>query len=801
MKKFIYIFIIVIFLLQAYSVFASECPVAPDGQHVFIYHKDATHIINKGHRYYRVCEECGLEEFIGYKSKYDCCQCVGHSFSNWSNPSIQHYDQGHKITRTCTRCGFEQVNYVYDEGCCECTGHHDYLTQISNTHTSQGHLKYDECSLCGDIIFRGYVSKDDCCLCGNHTYTNWSTPSIFHYTQGHKQTRTCTKCGSIQTRYVYDYSCCQCTNNHTYEYHVSNVHTSLGHETYNQCIYCGEKVHIGYTTINDCCCGFHTYGEYGPISSEHTAQGHLQSRVCTKCGHVDSRYVKSDDCCLCSGHIMGDWSIPGVHTEQGHLQTRMCTRCGFKESKYINDFNCSLCRSEPASNDEFLIWLQSKGIPPYSNGNLYKANFNTYKEYGLIVYGMPTQVVNNEYAEGEYRYLGYTYLNDVFTNMYFPDDANSGIAPELWNFVEVIGAIKSYDQLEQTVQKPYMLNTLLIGHGASTLTANDIGTSKAKVQTGATWLNTGSIYTKKDNGYYATFMVPAMGFGKIQGQLIPSVSEIHFNAQTQTYDLALTLSASIDKPNKEIKYLTITLYDGSTKTIAHSNNLTVEKHVEIDKLNSEYIELEYTGEIELESIFGDKYKKTVYCTVKVYNDGGDIIIIDPDPDPDPEPNNEINIQDIDVIGSFNHWTNISNIFGESLPYNRHRFLSLETIFIKIKANKNVDKVVIRLSNELETMTYENQLGHFYDYNVDFGLAYVYFPQDSTFYFENTTDLDFTFEYVLPMCEETIDFNNRRLKEPYHIIISLMNEEETIYYKINDIEITGNIYDLIYPQPG
>lgn len=797
MKKVVGFFIIVVILMISFSSIASYCPVSPNGEHFFSYYKDAQHNV-AGHRYYRVCEECGVVEELGYVIDYTCCLCVGHNYSSWITPSITHYDQGHLTSRTCTRCSYTQYDYVYDFNCCQCTNDHDYMTIVSDIHTASGHLVTEVCTSCGESNPVGYTIKTDCCLCGFHTYTNWSTPSITHYTQGHKQIKTCTKCGDTLTRYVIDYSCCECTNNHAYVEKISSIHTSNGHKVYEECIYCGEKNHIGYTTIEACCCGVHIYGDWQTPSVLHTYQGHVQQRVCQLCGEIEKRYVIDENCCSCSGHNFGEWSPLGDHTNIGHESSRLCLRCGYEEKKYLVDFNCDLCRGEPVNSTEFLRWLQSRGIPAWSSGNMYQANFATYSKYGLIVYGWPGQVANNELKDGEYRYLGFTYLNDYYTNMYFPNDYTSGIPPELWTFVPVNGAMESYDLLEQTVQKPYMLSTLLVGHGATTLTTAQIGMDKAKVQSGATWSNAGSIYTEKDTGNYATFIVPSMGYGNLTATLTPSKSVLSFTPGVDQIEIVLTLSASIDKPSNEIDYFKGSITSNPLVTSYATNQIEITKTIVINRPMNDYEEISFNAYIELESIFGDRLEKDIYCTIALHimNDSGGEPPTDPPP---PVDEDAIDIEGITLYGAYNHWTNEYDILGNELPYHEHRFMSLEKIFVRIQA-KNIKRVLIRFSLPLESMQYTSTEGIFYDYYDDFGISYVTFPGDSIFYFQDET-IDFTFSYIIPMCPETITMDNQRLRIPYTLYIELVNGDESVVYTITDIDITGTVYDLLYPQPG
>lgn len=102
------------------------------------------------------------------------------------------------------------------------------------------------------------------------------------------------------------------------------------------------------------------------------------------------------------------------------------------------------------------------------------------------------------------------------------------------------------------------------------------------------------------------------------------------------------------------------------------------------------------------------------------------------------------------------------------------------------------------------MIYTNSSGHTYDYSNDFFGYKVEFPEDSTLTPKNTFWLFTTFEwsYSLPMCDETVGWDNTKISEAYIMQIIIFDKNGNfIEYVIDDIDITGNIYELLYPQPA
>lgn len=157
----------------------------------------------------------------------------------------------------------------------------------------------------------------------------------------------------------------------------------------------------------------------------------------------------------------------------------------------------------------------------------------------------------------------------------------------------------------------------------------------------------------------------------------------------------------------------------------------------------------------------------------------------------------IDITDISISGYWNHWRGQVDIFGERLSNEPHRFLSLERVRIDITTKGNPDKVIIRFSPELEAMTYSDPHGNVYSYGRDFFGYEVKFPTDSTF---NVSNNHVRWEYNLPLAPSTKSWDNSRLRPPYTMTVTAYKGSKSVVRTINDIEITGNIYDLTYIQP-
>ena len=63
------------------------------------------------------------------------------------------------------------------------------------------------------------------------------------------------------------------------------------------------------------------------------------------------------------------------------------------------------------------------------------------------------------------------------------------------------------------------------------------------------------------------------------------------------------------------------------------------------------------------------------------------------------------------------------------------------------------------------------------------------------------DNSVSWEYILPLAPSTVSWEDKRLKQPYKMIVTAYNGNRSETYIVDDIDITGNVYDLIYIQPA
>jgi hypothetical protein len=78
---------------------------------------------------------------------------------------------------------------------------------------------------------------------------------------------------------------------------------------------------------------------------------------------------------------------------------------------------------------------------------------------------------------------------------------------------------------------------------------------------------------------------------------------------------------------------------------------------------------------------------------------------------------------------------------------------------------------------------------------------VNFPEDSTILIDNPRQVNTAYwEYALPLAPDTKSWDNRRLSSPYMLAVYAYKGQTAAVYVIDDIDVTGTIYDLTYIQP-
>lgn len=154
----------------------------------------------------------------------------------------------------------------------------------------------------------------------------------------------------------------------------------------------------------------------------------------------------------------------------------------------------------------------------------------------------------------------------------------------------------------------------------------------------------------------------------------------------------------------------------------------------------------------------------------------------------------LKINNATLTGSWNHWrTTWTDKSGHYCPYNPLRFLSLEKVHLNVKTTTAPDIIVVDLSPELKAMKFTDIYGNVYYYKDFFGYE-VAFPLTI-----NNPGTNYTWNYILPLANSTISWDNVRKNAPYYLTVTAYKGTASDTKTISNIEITGNVKDLTFNE--
>ena len=169
----------------------------------------------------------------------------------------------------------------------------------------------------------------------------------------------------------------------------------------------------------------------------------------------------------------------------------------------------------------------------------------------------------------------------------------------------------------------------------------------------------------------------------------------------------------------------------------------------------------------------------------------------------------VTVKSFDARGYWNHWRGQTTLKGEVTTIEPHRFLAHECVIFEALIQGEIEGALLRLSPELESMTYWDKYNNLYRYEDDFHMK-VYFPVHLKKVGSIAEGDLWQYEYALPYADSTQSFENERLKPSYKATLYVIPKgvdwhgdyttKGLIQMEIADIDITGNIHDLLYIEP-
>jgi hypothetical protein len=437
----------------------------------------------------------------------------------------------------------------------------------------------------------------------------------------------------------------------------------------------------------------------------------------------------------------------------------------------------------PSSQATFEVWLSDTGKPVYSRYHGYPASYRTWCDYKLLVYGQPSQVPGNRYDSktGQYASLGFSYDEIVVTNSLFRDDSPDGktkTTPWQWQELNMgQSAAISWARLDAR-QKLMIKNAVLTYRNNSygNMTFGQLGLSEAKtvVLAQPSWHLGFALYTthylpgSKTNLRYATFNGNGGGDVSVAGSIdiqTPADANGRFviGSQADYIDIQYTVSGSISSfsglaGDSDVSTCGAGNAAGWVKGLGRGpwSAPLVFRVSRQDLAGASERSFTLTGQAWVVSRLGDirliQMEKTIVVRAESV-----------------APPFEAQVK---IKGSIQYFSGQTNSQGLYLPFDPHRFLALERLTVSMDFTPDPSSVQFTFNGQTTSLHCSSGIRH-YEASL-----------------------------IIPDLPSTLAWDGRRLKEPLSLLVKATDRTtpaRTVEVNIQDIEMTGNVYDITFAQ--
>lgn len=439
----------------------------------------------------------------------------------------------------------------------------------------------------------------------------------------------------------------------------------------------------------------------------------------------------------------------------------------------------------PADQASFLAYLSQAGQPGYSRKNRYPANFQTFHDYKLLVYGTPSQVPGNRYSATyrQYAMLGFSYDERPVTNSLFPDDAPGGITqstPFRWAELDLgQAAADSWQRLGEARRRTLKSTQLFYrGEPFGYMNYSNLGLSerKAIVLAPPSWHLGSALYTEHNiqrSGYkekrYATFTCNGSGGATLSCD-IEILTPPESSSQAYAFEHGQDELRIAYRVTGRIEALNGLASDGD---IVLRGAGTDDGHV----LGSDWGPFVYEGvrTIHRSALVGASAGVgEIKATAFVVSAMGDIVLQEQVrylPLRSQKAVQPLTVE-AGITGAIGFFSGAPTLAGRTFAASGRRFLGLETVWLNV-----------RFSKPVRSWQYTFQ-----------GLTHMIAGAEN--------QLDFSVPLRMPLNCDTLSWQDNRLQPALEIRIDATGREapeQSAQAVLSGIELTGDIYDLLYLQ--
>ncbi|NLC84531.1 MAG: hypothetical protein GX749_05590 [Ruminococcaceae bacterium] len=438
----------------------------------------------------------------------------------------------------------------------------------------------------------------------------------------------------------------------------------------------------------------------------------------------------------------------------------------------------------PDDQASFLAYLKRIGQPAYSRDHRYPANFATFHDYKMLVYGTPAQVPGNRYdaVYQQYAMLGFSYEERPVTNSLFPDDAPGGITqsnPFSWKENDLGSTASSSWQRLDSAQRQQLKEVQLYYRnqpfGLMNFSTLGLSERKAIVLAPPSWHLGSALYTEHyltRNGRretrYATFTCNGSGNAELSCSLEiltpPDKDKAYGFAEGEDeMRISYRVTGRIEALSGLASEKDIVLRGvGTEDGVKYGSGMGPFVYEGTKVLHRSILEGATAGVAE------------ITATTFVVSGMGDIILQEQVkylPLRSHKPIEPLTIT-ADIKGAIGYFSGVKTLNGRRLPLTKHRFLGLETTWLNVNFNKPVTNWKYTFLSQTHTVP------------------------------AGANQVSYSIPIKMPLNHDTLTWNGKRLQPALKIEIEAADRNASSNRAsaiIQGIELTGDTFDLLYLQ--
>lgn len=424
------------------------------------------------------------------------------------------------------------------------------------------------------------------------------------------------------------------------------------------------------------------------------------------------------------------------------------------------------------------------GQPTKSRIHGYPANFATYRDYHVLVYGHPAQVPGNRYdaVSRQHAVLGFSYDEFKVTNTRFPDDAPGGISLTTpFDWIELPQGSKatlSWSRLNEAQKRHLKMSQLTYRnetYGYMDFTSLGLDESNTVVLAPPSWHLGSAIYTQHDRPGVPYKEVRYATFYTSGGGDVTLTCRIELRAEPDK-DGFYTFESGQDTLRIPYRAIgTIESYEG----LARSEDITVRGVGTADGLtygtgDGPFL---HEGVLTVERTAlgnADEMDQPIIATTFVVSALGDVITSEATimvPIRAEKPVAPLLI-DADLEGAIGFFSGSRMLNGSTPLASKRRFLGLETVWLKVRFSKPLTRWQFTFLGKTKVVELAEP------------------AKDSRVAIR------------MPLDQSSLTWHDERIRPSLLIEIKASDPERAdaiVTTEITGIELTGDVFDLLYLQ--